>query len=209
MGLDITHRKATLKRPEKLDPFHTDYILENEFEGFNVDFNYFENYIQKIDTPHILETLIFPKKEDELQKVKDFLKKHGQYHFFFENNIQNMNKRVEEFIKNNHISDSLIHTWETTDWTGFDLFKIEKQTGFYFENIGEQRKGMNDNFWKRFYSEDVYDFANKEDFEYAFKCVDYYWDNDTEEDVQQRKKLFKENFVDKYEINKSWLNLCY
>lgn len=209
MGLDITHRKATLKRPEKLDPFHRDYILENEFEGFNVNFNYFDKYIQEIDTPEILETLIFPKKQDEIQKVKDFLKKHGEYHFLFENTRKDIDANVADFILKNNLSGSLIHNWDAPDWIGFDVFKMKKQTGFYFEKAGEQRKGMNEHFWERFLSDEIYYYAKKEDFEYALKCVDFYWSDDTEEKVEERKRLFKENFVDKYERNKSWLNLDY
>ncbi len=208
MGLDITHRKSTLKRPEKLDPFHRNYILENEFEDFDVDFNYFHDCIQTIDTPAVLETLIFPKKEDEIEEVKAFLKKYN-YHFLFENDIKNIDNIVQKFISHNQLSGSLLHSWEAPKWIGFDIFKMEKQTGFYFEEIGEQRKGMNKHFWSRFWSDEIYCFTKKDDFEYAFKCVDFYWDSDTKEEVELRKKLFKENFPDKYEPNKSWLNLDY
>ncbi|PIF33204.1 hypothetical protein CLU81_3784 [Flavobacterium sp. 9] len=207
MGLDITHRKSTLKKPEKLTPSHTNYILESEFEGFDVGLDYFHNCIQNIDAPEILETIIFPKKENEIEEIKKFLS-HVK-HFLFEKDKENIEKSLQNFISKNQLSGNLLHSWETSEWTGFYIFRMKKQTGFYFEEIGEQRKGMNNLFWTRFSSDDIHNFTKKEDFEHAFKCVDFYWDSDTQDDVEQRIKMFKENFVDKYEPNKSWLSLSY
>jgi len=207
MGLDITHRIATLKRPEILTPSHTDFVLEDEFEGFDVDFNYFRNYIQEIDTPEILETLIFPKEENKIEEIKKYL--NHVTHFLFEKNRENIEKSLLNFISKNQLTGNLIYSWDSFDWTGFYIFKIKKQTGFYYEEIGEQRKGVNQDFWKRFSSDDIYNFTKKDDFEYAHKCVDFYWPSDTHEEVEIRKKMFRENFVDKYEPNKSWLSLSY
>ena len=68
---------------------------------------------------------------------------------------------------------------------------------------------MNEEFWKRFYSDTIYDFALWEDFEYAYECVDYYWPSDTKQDLVERKKKFKENFLDQYELGASFLRLSY
>ncbi len=207
MGLDIYHHKATLNRPLKIDPFSENFIIESEFDGFDVPFDYFQNCIQLIDTPETLETIIFSKRENEMDEVKSFLKD-DSYHYLFEKDKFNLNKRVDEFITEKKLNGSLIHSWETDSWFGFHVFKYIKQTGFYYEELGYQCKGMGGFFGEKFYAdEDIYCFTKKEDFEFALSCIDY--SNDTKKVVEYNKKLFKENFVDKYELHKSWMCLSY
>jgi hypothetical protein len=208
VGLDITHYKATLDKPLRIEPFNRKFILEEEFVGFDVEFEYFQNFIQNVDTPEILETVIFPKREYEIDEVKQFLN-NEQYHYLFEKNVGNINLRIDNFITANNLTKAIVHNWETDKWFGFHIYEYKKQVGFYFEEVGEQRKGMNDNFWKRFSSDNIYCFTKSEDFAYALTCIDFYWDVDTKEDIEIRKKMFKENFVDKYELNRSWMSLSY
>lgn len=204
MGLDIYHYKATLLKPKDLNPFSENYILEENYEGFDVHFSYFNNYIQIIDVPKTIKTLIFALKESELDEIKNFL--NYEYDFFYESNILNINNVADRFIIQNHLEGSLLHKWETPKWIGFHVFEWEKKSGFYFEEVGYQRKGMNERFRERFYSASNYYYTQKEDFEFALSCVDFYWDNDTQEEVEQRKRQFKADFLDKYEDKRSWMN---
>ena len=55
---------------------------------------------------------------------------------------------------------------------------------------------MNKNFWKRFAPDKVFCFTEKEGFDCASTCVDFYRDDDTMEDVELRKKSFKKDFAD-------------
>ena len=208
MGLDSTHYKATLQKPEKSDPVHRPYITELEFEGFDVDVSYFSSYIQKIETAEILETLIFPKREEEISAVTEFLKG-ADRHVVFEKDASLMQQRMHEFLQKQGLADALLYRWETPQWTGFYAYQMKTETGFYTKEIGYQRKGMNAGFWKRFASDTICCFTSKEDFEYALSCVDFYWPADTQEMVSNRKRLFKEQFVDAYEANTSWLELSY
>jgi hypothetical protein len=207
MGLDITHNKATLKRPEKLDPFNRNFIIEQEFEGFDTDFEHFKSSVQMIDVPTTLKTLIFPKRESEIDEVKNFLNC-DEYVYLFEQNVQDIEKSVGRYIQANFLTNNFLHSWTTDKWFGFHIYKLDKQIGFYFEEVGYQRKGMNSKFWSRFGIEDINCFTKKEDFEFALTCVDYYWDIDTKQEVDLRKQLFKEAFVDKYEAYRSWINIC-
>jgi len=95
-------------------------------------------------------------------------------------------------------------------WQTIQYYEIKSQKGFYYEEAGYQRKGVNDEFWKHFDPEsDIYCYANKEDFEYAYKCIDKYWESDTEAIVQKRKNDFKLNFIDNYEFGESYLAISY
>jgi hypothetical protein len=208
MGLEITHYKATLQRPLIIEPFNVKQILEDEYEGFDVNINYFENFIQKIDKPEILETIIFTKRENEIEEVMKFLNCED-YHYLFENETSKISQRIEQFVRDRKLDGNLIHSWETDKWYGFHVYRHIKQIGFYFEEIGEQRKGMNENFWKRFVSNKTFCFTKKEDFDFALTCVDFYWQDDSNEDVELRRKLFEDNFVKKYELNRSWMSLSY
>lgn len=60
-----------------------------------------------------------------------------------------------------------------------------------------------------FYQDNKDCFVLKEDFIRAYSCIDYYWDSDTEEDVNNRKKLFKKDFLDKFEFGASFMALSY
>ena len=205
MGLDIYHYKATLLKPKDLNPFNRKYISEDNYEGFDVHFSYFNNYIQIIDTPKTLKTLIFAKKESEFDEIKNFLK--YDYDFFYEPNISNIDNVVDRFIIQNYLEGSLLHKWETTQWIGFNVFEWEKKSGFYYEKVGYQRKGMNERFGEHFNSYSNYCYTQKADFEFALSCVDFCWDDDTQEEVEQRKWQFKADFIDKYEEKRSWMHI--
>ena len=96
-----------------------------------------------------------------------------------------------------------------TNWIILKYYCLEKKDGFYFKSVGEQRKGMNGQFWEKFCNGDKYNFALKEDFEYAFSCVDRYWDSDTEESVRERKEKFKKEFLDNFELGASFMSISY
>jgi hypothetical protein len=73
---------------------------------------------------------------------------------------------------------------------GIIICKIyEKQRGFYTQQLGYQRKRMNKRFRERFSHEKTFIFTGKGNFDYAYKCVDYYWNDDTKEDVDLRMKI--------------------
>lgn len=85
----------------------------------------------------------------------------------------------------------------------------EKQRGFYTQQLGYQRKGMNKRFRERFSHEETFIFTGKGNFDYAYKYVDYYWNDDTKEDVDLRMKNFKHDFIDKYIEGASFMVLDY
>jgi len=201
MGLDIYHYKATLIRPENLHPVSENYITESSFEeeGFDVDFSHFKDCIQIIDVPVTLKTIICPKEESAIEYVTEFLGKYEDTQIMFDPDLANLPKLVEEYKEKNELKESQLHRWETPLWIGFDIVAFEQQTGFYFEEVGYQRKGVSSHFWTRFKSETVYCFTNKEDFDFACSCVE----------INERKRLFQECFVDQFEAGKSWMELNY
>ena len=71
MGLDIIHFKATFKRPSFVEPsLQEGMIIEEYYEGFNVRFSYFSKYIHLLDCPITKETLIIPRHEHLVDKIK-------------------------------------------------------------------------------------------------------------------------------------------
>ncbi len=206
MGLDITHYKATLIRPEFLDPSTQNYFTADTYTGFDTNIQHFEKCIQLIDTPTTLKTIIFPKDESKLEEVNQFLKGHD-YIFHFQKNLNDIDKTISAYQQKYSLTKSLIHKWTTSDWIGIHLYLLDKKPGFYYEEIGYQRKGMNENLWTRFDLGNAYCYTKKEDFEFAYSCIDYSWSSDTALEVKERKQLFKENFVEKFENNKSWMEI--
>ena len=208
MGLDIYHCKATLVKPKDMNPFSDNYFIEDEFNVFDT-YDTLSGYIKQIEIPKTVRTLIFIKKESEIEEVKAFLHRGGDRDFFFEKDLSNIDRTVDQFIRQNHLEGCLRHKWEAPKWIGVHVFDWEVHTGIYYEEAGYQRKGMNEQFSDRFYSDPIYCYTQKEDFEFALSCVDYYWTSDTAEEVDQRKKDFKRDFVDSYETGRSFMLVSY
>ncbi len=77
--------------------------------------------------------------------------------------------------------------------------------GVYYNIVGYQNKWMNDVFYNVF---PKYMFwGNREDFEFAYTCVadEWYIDEFGIDSVNEMRRYFKENFVDKYDSEKSLL----
>lgn len=211
MGLDITHYKATLEKPQTTDPTSICGETREGYNDFNVPFEHFKQYIQEIDYPNILNTVIIVMQEYQLNHVKEFFKD-SNYTFFLKTNEEEFNNLLTKHeIENDliglhkHMNDQVLGA----KWIVLDYYEILKKEGFYYEEVGYQRKGINSKFWDRFSSEDIYNFALKEDFEYAYSCIDYYWSSDTSEIVKLRKEDFKKNFIDNFESGASFLSLSY
>jgi len=210
MGLDIYHVKATLQRPRTKDPFGLTSVQEIEFEGFNVPFAHFSRYIQQIDTPEILQTCILVRNEQYLEEATEWFKHQTGYKIFFERDKRSLAGTINHFATQHNLNSLIRYVGEGCDkWHVLKYYELVKKTGFYTTNEGYQRKGVNAHFAERFYHDTLYRFALHEDFEYAYNCIDYYWDSDTAEDVLVRKKEFKETFIDTFAAGASYLHVSY
>lgn len=139
MGVDVYHCKATLVKPKDMNPFSENYFIEDDFNVFD-NHNILKDYIQQIEVPKTVRTLIFIKNESEIEEVKHFL--HHEYDFFFEKDELNIDKTVEKFIWQNHLTNCLLHKWEAPKWIGVHVFEWVLHTGIYYEEVGYQRKGI-------------------------------------------------------------------
>lgn len=208
MGLDISHIKATLNKPVTTDPYELGGMTEDTFNGFDVPFTHFEKYIQKIDCANILKTAILVKNENDLEYVKEWFKV-NDYEILFENNQDSLEKKLREYELRNKLGKLHNHIDKSPQkWDLLYHYEIIKKTGFYEVEEGYQRKGMNSDFGY-FYQNDKSEFVLKDDFERAYKCIDFYWESDTKEELILRKRNFKENFIDKFEFGASYLSVSY
>ena len=209
MGVSIYHYKATITKPEDLNPRNLNYITENDFKfaGFDVGSEYFEKYIQTIDIPRTQKELIFVRNEFEMDEVKTFLHNKADCDFFYDPNLLNIDSIANQYLIKNKMTNFLLHKYENFKWITIGVFDIERKTGFYYEEVGHQIRGMNDRFFEYFDTDSIYRYTRKEDFKFALSCVDFCWHDDCEEEVELRKQLFKENFLDKYEHNQSWMHI--
>jgi hypothetical protein len=218
MGLDITHFKATM---EKAEPHHLFYIgdgiygetgaeVRETFDHFNVDFDHFQKYIQEIDVPTEIETVIIVKGIENLKRVKEHFKSTEPTIIVRENEEQ-LQQELNYFeTKKGYLNlKKNFNDISYAEWIILKYYTVEKKEGFYFKSVGEQRKGMNGKFWSRFCNEDKSNFALKEDFDYAFSCIDKYWDSDTKASVEQRKEKFKTEFIDNFELGASFMFVSY
>jgi len=208
VGVDIYHCKATLTKPKDLNPHNLNYIIEDDFNYscFDVSCEYFEKYIQTIDVPTTQKKLVFVRNEFEMDEIKTFLKK-SDCDFYYEPNLLNIDNIANQYLIKNKMTNSLLHKYENYKWITIGVFDMERKTGFYYEEVGHQIRGMNDRFFEYFDTDSIYCYTREEDFKFALSCVDFCWHDDSEEDVERRKQLFKENFLDKYGYKQSWMHI--
>ena len=212
MGLDIYHFKATLTKPTDIGYNGWEFYTESRFEGFDVGFDYFRDYIQEIEVPEDFpqKSFMFVKKEADLDAVKkSFCNEEGSNIVLYEPDASNIDGIISRYMAENQLGNLHLRKRETKQWHLVQLYDIFRETGFYGEEIGYQRKGMNRHFYEYFdvTLDDIYCRTKKSDFEYALSCVDYCWKEDTEEIVAQRKRDFQANFVDSYKEGCSWLEI--
>ncbi|WP_445710056.1 hypothetical protein [Flavobacterium sp.] len=218
MGLEITHYKATLEKAQDHDLFYigldiygeTGAEIREKFDTFNVDFNHFSNYIQEVDVPTEVESVIIIKGSENVEKVKAHFTS-NDYVFLIRENEEQLERELQDFEKKKGYQNlkKCFKNYDYTDWIFLKYYTTEKKEGFYFKSVGEQRKGMNDKFWNKFCNENTSNFALKEDFNYAFSCVNYNEYSDTEEEVNQRKEEFKKIFIDNFEDGASFMSVSY
>ncbi len=211
MGLDISHCKATFERPNTTDPNLLGGETKDNFNGFNVPFEHFHKYVKQIECGNILHTVIIVKQENLLEEVKEWFKNY-EYSIFIKESEEQLNRQLEKYEINNGLKNLYKYYNENVSgekWIVLSYYEILKKKGFYYNQIGEQRKGMNGKFWERFCREDISNFALKEDFDFAFSCLDFDEDNETKEDFNLRKLNFKENFIDNFELGASFLSVSY
>ena len=211
MGLDITHYKATLEKAQDHDLFYigqdiygeTGAEIRERFDTFNVDFDHFSKYIQEIEVPTEVESIIIIKGSKNVEKVKAHFVS-NDYLFLIRENEEQLKKEIKDLEKKEGYQNlkKSFKDHDYTDWIILKYYTTEKKEGFYFKSVGEQRKGMGGNFYSKFCNGEIYNFALKEDFDYAFSCVNYNGYSDTEEE-------FKKTFVDNFEDGASFMSVSY
>lgn len=207
MGLDISHIKATLKKPVTTNPFELGGMTEETFNGFDVPFSHFGKFIQKIDCASIIKTAISVKDESDLEYTKKWFKG-SDYDVFFERTEELFRKILRDYESKNKLTKLHFYIDESPQkWCLIYHYEIIKKVGFYQLEEGYQRKGMNSDFGY-FYQDDKSEFVLREDFERAYDCIDDSLDFE-KENLVKRRKNFKENFLDKYEFGASSLSLSY
>ncbi|MDC8003213.1 hypothetical protein POV27_04080 [Aureisphaera galaxeae] len=218
MGLDITHYKATLEKAEDYTLFYigqgiygeTGGVIREKFEGFNVDFNHFSKYIQEIDFPTEIESVVIVKGNENLKEVQEHFRSTERI-FLVRENEEQLQKTLSDFERNRGYENlkKCFEDIDYMDWIILRYYTVEKKEGFYFKSVGEQRKGMNGKFYQKFCKGNQHMFAHKSDFDYALTCVDHYWEGDSKERVRQRKEEFKKYFVDNFESGASFMFVSY
>src|SRR4051812_994968 len=66
MGLEIIHFRAIKEKPTD-KALALSYQTETAFQEFNVPFTHFKNYIQEIEVPQLVDTVIIIQNEDDLE----------------------------------------------------------------------------------------------------------------------------------------------
>ena len=214
MGLDISHYKVLNNLPNPSTALNEGCLYADDFELFQNTSKPLQSNIKEIVYCDIKDSLHLVNNLDdcnELIKDNKFNKQFGypMKHFKQVNSESEANKAISEFeIKNKLIG--LHHYRKKGKWTTIQFYDIQFKRGLYFECVGYQRKGMNDEFWKHFSNnDDFYYYTELEDFQYAYNCIDKYWESDTSETIIKRKDEFRRTFLDNFQYGISFLGISY
>lgn len=221
MGLDISHCKATLVKPQTSDPWQLlgSCQFTDDFLYFDVPVNHFSGFIQEIEYPNFLRSLVIIHGRDKEEHTRfhfnypdDASHLRNEFSFIIDEKDGRLDHEIALFEKQNGLDSLLKHPGEPNwdiSWHIITYYEILRKEGFYHEDAGYQRRGMNKEFDKRFKRDDIYKFALREDFEFAYTCVDFCWPQDTEKEVEIRRQNFKKNFLDNFEFGASFMWLGY
>jgi len=236
MGLDVMHYKATVEKIESSYSLQYNCMTESDFEyqGFDVPFGYFKNYIQMIDIPETVITIYVPYEGHETDEIKSYFEENARREFkfwhkkdevrdaeefksyleekfkdkrFLKVDKTNLEESVKKILREENLLDCMVSYNKIRDWIYIDVYRLKQEKGFYYEGVGYQRKDMNANF-NKYYDSDICCYAKKEEFEFALTCVeffDYCSEDETGEKTLKAKELFKKDFVDSYEEGKSFM----
>lgn len=206
------HRKATLKRFSDVSlPGLRSVVTEDDMNTFNVPFDYFGKYVQHVNAPGIIQKVILLLDENAFEaalqwKKKTFPEKEADYPILVHFQDHKMTDALENHVKEKKLD--LLYTHEDFPhfpWSIKHYYEVVQKKGFYTEDVGYQGGMVSKKFQGRFGDEQLSSFALKEDFEFTYSCIDATPPYGGKEDMEIRRKNFKENFLDNYEAGASFL----
>ncbi len=211
MGLDVCHYKLTL------NPDDRNNYLETEgwdASSCNLPLDTFTSYIQDIPSVEFNKYILVIEDKRHLDKIdKGILESAVQV--YTGSAIEKVKDKIEEFILSQRL-DKLERQYLTCESSGsnsesnctYQSISFAENTivqGFYYNEVGYQRKGMSNDFYAKFKGYEFY--GKKEDFENALKCVgdEWYIEKWGQEVVNKMREDFRRDFVDSFEFGLSLL----
>lgn len=210
MGLDITHYKI-IEDYSQLHPSTISLVEKEGFDQYEVSADYFDPYWSWVNKYSRESSVKYATERDALSKVEDFWSNINpiiEVRFLNESllneYLNSLNQRVETL-------NQLYFLRKESFWYSLDFYSFQFVQGFYTREVGYQRKGVVDDFFKYFDYKitGASRYTSQERFELVYKMIGKYYDHDTNEDVIQLKKQFKRDFLDNYEKGKSILSVSY
>jgi hypothetical protein len=212
MGLDISHCQLTLT-PNDVRDFFT---VETWDIDCNLPIDVYSKYLTDIKDIDFGRIIAIVKNEYELEVLSktEWFNAAEYYKIFIGELNTNVRNDLERFIKIENL-DKLERLELKNEHDGVEYHTISFgediiKKGFYYNDIGYQRKRMNDLFYELF-KDGPWLLGKKEDFDLAYSCVggDWYIENWGQEAVDKMREDFKRDFIDKFEYGKSLLTLSF
>ena len=209
MGLDIGHFRATIEKP-KDKSFFGNVVLQNEYRGFNVPFSYFNDYIQDVEYLLLIKQLVIPRSYKYYKWCCKDYKDNKLFNVIFPINDRYIEYKIKQFDlkynKNGFVRREGNSQLSVRTIAYYDLRTIK---GFYYEAIGDQRKGMGAKF-NKFCHPEIFNWVGIENFYEAYESIEFdELGGDTFQDYNDRLVNFKENFIDKYKEGASYMTVSY
>ena len=208
MGLDISHIHLTSNPVNESDFLY----IEDWKTECNVPLEIYSNYIQEIDDLDFSKSIIIIENEIDLEKLiktdsfnpADYLK------IFIGQSDDQMKKNIDSYIKKENFEELKLSKMSCEhDKLKYQIISfgepIKSKGIYYIDNIGYQRKAMNNQYYELFKK---FELRGKiEDFELAHSCIggDWYIEHWGIKAIEELKRNFEKNFINKFQFGKSLL----
>lgn len=169
MGLDITHYKLSHSPNDEGNQL----TVEDWDSICNVPLEHFSKYITDIWEYDFDKTIAIVKDEQTLEKLKtdQLFDEMGYMAVFVGTTDNKLRTNLAAFIKNEKL-DKLEQSGFTIESNGIKYSELSfgervKKKGFYYDEVGYQRQGMNKLFYDTF-NTNIFLWGEKKDFDLAF-----------------------------------------
>ncbi|MBQ4818946.1 hypothetical protein [Aquimarina sp. MMG016] len=205
------HIKATLQEiKESTLPSLRTVITEDDMSRFNVGFDHFAKFIQTVKTAKIIQNVIMLYEKNafaelEQWKKETFPENERDIPILFNTGNDDKLRLFENKEKLDHLQKH--EDFVSFPWSVISYYDLIKKKGFYTRDVGYQAGIVSKIFKDKFSDRKKDSFALEKDFRFVYECIDATPPYDSWEDIDIRRKNFKEYFLNNFEAGASYLYL--
>jgi len=210
MGLDIMHYKICSELENEYVP-NLNITTKSDIQRFDANSEYFRDYWKPILRYSYGNNYKVAYKTEDYNNAKQLWSEWNPNIEIIKSTLEKKQELILELSQRPENKNLHLFVKNEMDYESFNFHSASKIIGFYSKQVGYQRKGVQDEFFKIYNYEKtgLSNFVQKKDFERVYNLIGKHYDHNSEDDVKQLKDIYKRDFIEKYEKGKSILTISY